>query len=67
MFTIPLTRTNVYVRMNLERGEKKMEKFIRQYGLLILLYLVIIGGIVLLNERMRFLNENALQNVEIAK
>ena len=44
-----------------------MEKFIRQYGLLILLYLVIIGGIILLNERMRFLNENALQNVEIAK
>ena len=44
-----------------------MEKFIRQYGLLILLYLVIIGGIVLLNERIEVLKENALQNVEIAK
>ena len=44
-----------------------MEKFIRQYGLLILLYLVIIGGIVLLNERMRFFFDYALQNVEIAK
>ena len=34
-----------------------MEKFLKKYGIIVLLYLVIICGIVLLNERIRLLNE----------
>ena len=34
-----------------------MEKFIRKYGMVVILYLVIIGGILLLNARCKMLNE----------
>ena len=34
-----------------------MEKFLRKYGVVLLLYLVIIGGILLLNARCKMLNE----------
>ena len=34
-----------------------MEKFIKKYGIIVLLYLVIICGVLLLNERIRLLNE----------
>ena len=43
-----------------------MEKFLKKYGIIILLYLVIVGGIILLNERIRLLNEN-YQSVEYSK
>ncbi len=36
-----------------------MEKFLRKYGVLLILYLVIIFGIVMLNARLKMLNENA--------
>lgn len=34
-----------------------MEKFLKRYGIIVLLYLVIICGVLLLNERIRLLNE----------
>ena len=34
-----------------------MEKFFKKYGVILLLYLVIICGILLLNERCRLLNQ----------
>lgn len=34
-----------------------MEKFFKKYGIILLLYLVIVGGVLLLNARMRLLNE----------
>ena len=40
-----------------ERGEWRMEKFFKKYGIILLLYLVIVGGVLLLNARMRLLNE----------
>jgi len=39
-----------------ERG-MYMENFLKKYGVIILLYFVIVGGILLLNERYRILNE----------
>ena len=52
-----LTRTNVHVKIFLERG-RSMENILRKYGIIILLYLVIVGGIILLNERIKLLNQN---------
>lgn len=43
-----------------------MEKFLKKYGIIILLYLVIVGGVIMLNERIRLLNEN-YQSVEYSK
>ena len=43
-----------------------MEKFLKKYGIIILLYLVVVGGIIMLNERIRLLNEN-YQSVEYSK
>ena len=34
-----------------------MEKFLKKYGIIVLLYLVLICGVILLNERIRLLNE----------
>jgi len=34
-----------------------MEKFLRKYGVILLLYFVIVLGILLLNERLRLLNQ----------
>ncbi len=42
-----------------------MEKFIRKYGIVIILYLVIIGGILLLNARCKMLNEMSETNVTL--
>ncbi len=42
-----------------------MEKFLRKYGIVILLYFVIVGGILLLNARLRMLNENTNPLVEV--
>ena len=36
-----------------------MEKFLKKYGVILLLYLVIIFGILMLNERCRLLNEQS--------
>jgi len=41
-----------------------MEKFLKEYGVIILLYLVIIGGIIMLNERIKLLNQ--INNVSIS-
>lgn len=43
-----------------------MEKFLKKYGIIILLYLVIVGGVIILNERIRLLNEN-YQSLEYSK
>ena len=43
-----------------------MEKFLKKYGIIILLYLVIVGGVIMLNERFRLLNEN-YQSLEYSK
>ena len=42
-----------------------MEKFIRKYGMVVILYLVIIGGILLLNARCKMLNETREANVTL--
>lgn len=39
-----------------------MENILRKYGIIILLYFVIIGGIILLNERIKLLNQNCDNN-----
>ena len=44
-----------------------MEKFLKKYGIIILLYLVVAGGIILLNERIRLLNEFYQNTVEYTK
>lgn len=44
-----------------------MEKFFKKYGVILLLYLVIICGILLLNERCRLLNEQSAQTVIVQK
>ena len=50
-----------------EREEKIMEKFLKKYGVILLLYLVIVGGVILLNECCRLLNENAESSEVIKK
>ncbi len=45
-----------------------MENILRKYGIIILLYLVIVGGIILLNERIKLLNQNnEIQTNYVAK
>ena len=44
-----------------------MEKFLKKYGIIILLYLVIVGGIIMLNERIRLLNEFYQKTAELSK
>lgn len=44
-----------------------MEKFLKKYGIIILLYLVVAGGIILLNERIRLLNEFYQNTIEYTK
>lgn len=39
-----------------ERGDI-MEKIIRKYGVIFLLYVVVIGGVLLLSSRLRYLND----------
>lgn len=39
-----------------------MEKFLKKYGVILILYLIIIFGILMLNERCRLLNE---QNTDV--
>ncbi len=36
-----------------------MEKFLKKYGVILVLYLVIICGILMLNERIRLLNQSS--------
>ena len=59
-----LTRTNVFDIVYTERGDT-MEKLIRKYGALIMLYVVVIGGVLLLSSRLRYLNnkENTMSKV----
>jgi len=54
-FILLLTRTNVYNTMDAEVIE--MEKLIKKYGGLILLYSVIVVMIVLINARFTYLKE----------
>ncbi len=44
-----------------------MEKILKKYGIIFLLYLVIVGGILLLNERIRLLNQSYQSEVEYSK
>ena len=46
-----------------------MEKIIRKYGVLLLLYLVVVAGAVLLSSRLRYLNEKqtVANNIVISK
>ena len=44
-----------------------MQKLIEKYGVIIILYLVIIGGILLLNERFRLLNNQTPLTQEVHK
>lgn len=67
MFKKPLTRTNVFDILDSRKGGYKMEKFLKKYGVILLLYLVIVGGVILLNERCRLLNENAESSEVIKK
>ena len=59
-----LTRTYVSDIVYTERGDT-MEKLIRKYGALILLYVVVIGGVLLLSSRLRYLNnkDNTMSKV----
>ena len=59
-----LTRTSVSDIVYTERGDT-MEKLIRKYGALILLYVVVIGGVLLLSSRLRYLNnkDNTMSKV----
>ncbi len=41
-----------------------MEKIIRKYGVVILLYIVIVCSIILVNERLKMLNES---NISISQ
>ena len=51
-------------KLNSERrSDDFMEKFFKKYGVILLLYLVIICGILLLNERCRLFNEQSAQTV----
>ncbi len=51
-----MTRTIVFVIVVAERGDI-MEKIIRKYGVIFLLYVVVIGGVLLLSSRLRYLND----------
>jgi len=51
-----LTQTNVFDKMDYKKEGCFMEKFLKEYGVIILLYLVIIFGIIMLNERIKLLN-----------
>ena len=44
-----------------------MQKIIQKYGVIIILYLVIIGGVLLLNERFRLLNHEQSLTLEVQK
>lgn len=44
-----------------------MEKFFKKYGVILLLYLVIICGILLLNERCRLLNQQTNEVATVQK
>ena len=61
-----LTRTNVHDIFNSERGDT-MEKLVRKYGAVVLLYIVVIGGVLLLSSRLRYLNskENTMNKVSV--
>lgn len=61
-FIFVLTRTFVFGKLVSERrSDNFMEKFFKKYGVILLLYLVIICGILLLNERCRLLNEQSVE------
>ena len=65
---LPLTRTYVFDNITTERGDT-MERIIKKYGAIILLYVVVIGGVLLLSSRLRYLNdkENTINTVNINK
>jgi len=56
-----------YDKLISERRSKYMEKFVKKYGVIILLYLVIICGIILLNERCKLLNQKSNETVKIGQ
>ena len=43
------------------------ERLIRKYGVIVLLYIVVIGGVLLLSSRLRYLNEKetTMNNIAI--
>jgi len=57
----PLTRTNVCNILGLERGGKKMKKFMEKNCGVIMFYGIIILGVIMLNFRFSYLNNN--QNI----
>ena len=44
-----------------------MQELVKKYGVIIILYLVIIGGVLLLNERFRLLNNGETLIEEVSK
>jgi hypothetical protein len=48
-----------------------MQKILKKYGVIILFYIVVIGGVLLLNTRLRYLNSknnsNSIQIVALNK
>ena len=43
-----------------------MEKLIRKYGAIVLLYVVVIGGVMLLSSRLKYLNDKETTMQKIA-
>lgn len=58
-----MTRTNVYIMLNSERGGKKMKKFVENNCGVILFYGIIILGVLALNFRFSYLNNNSNNNI----
>lgn len=47
----------MYVINLIQKEGVNMEKLIKKYGVIIMLYFVIVCGLILLNERLRLLNQ----------
>ena len=51
-----LTRTNIRVNINLEKGGNRMKKYLLDYKEVIIFYLSIIFGIIAMYLRFKYLN-----------
>ena len=60
---IILTRTNVFDKLNIG-SDKIMEKVLKKYGVVFLLYVTVIGGVLILSSRLRYLN-NQTNNAQV--
>lgn len=66
MFKKHLTRTNVFANIVVESGGK-MQKVIKEYGIIILFYIIVIGGVLLLTSRLEYLNNQKNQIIAVSK